>query len=148
MPILRAYSSQGHREAAHIVSDHLSEKRLQGIFDLESAGELYSECNGLLFDGEVEWRFNPREIAFIPEMPMRSAQLIEDWRIQVMDSNILDRWVAGKDGAKWKHIDGQPLRFLSSARPAARYLHFQLVIALLRAKRHNRTRKPDGWTCY
>lgn len=146
-PVLRQHGPQGHRRAAHIVGHKLGQKRLQDIFGLQSLGELYSVRNGLILDSEVARYFDNHEIAFVPETPIASAQPIKDWRVRVMDGNIRDRHVSGKASPKWKEIDGRQLSFLSPARPAARYVYFHFVIALLRSRRHNRNRRPDGWTC-
>lgn len=61
---------------------------------------------------------------------------IKGWKIKVVDTN--ERHPL--EGT-WSNLDGRELHFRSRTKPAARYLHFHYVVAILRAQRH----RPKDW---
>lgn len=121
--------------AAHIIPWSLKQKTMDIIFGPESADELFSVRNGLMLHAEVEECFDKHQIVFVPSTPVPQKGPIKEWRVRVIDQGILQA-TPRKPGPSWQELDGKLLQFRSSVRPAARYLYFHYVIALLRAQRH------------
>ena len=133
-------------KAAHIVPIRLGQKRMDTSFGLNSAHDLFSARNGLLLHSSIEEKFDRHLLVIVPDAPIPADGPILRWRLRVLDQTILDQTVADKLYGRstglypitYHGLDGKHLGFRSATRPAARYLYFHYVVALLRVRRHNR----------
>ena len=150
-PVLKKFFCPMMIRAVHIIPYKLGQKRMETIFGPDSAHELYSARNGLLLHGSVEDKFDRHLLIIVPDTPIPANGPIIRWRLRVLDQTILDQEVkwTGDLSARSNHspityreLDGELLQFRSKrTRPAARYLYFHYVVALLQARRHRR----QGW---
>ena len=145
-PVVKDFIIPEMVKAAHIVPNKLGQKRMDTIFGPDSAHELFSARNGLLLHTSIEENFDRHLLVIVPDAPIPADGPILRWRLRVLDQTVLDQTVPRKLGAKdpgpspitYRDLDGKLLEFRSATRPAARYLYFHYVVALLRARRHNR----------
>ncbi|KAF8241976.1 hypothetical protein K440DRAFT_500640, partial [Wilcoxina mikolae CBS 423.85] len=123
--------------AAHIYPYVLGTTVMRMIFGDEGVGELFHVRNGLLLADFVEKRFDKHQLVIVPAKDARLHQdgTIDRWVLNVVDDSIKDIRVIEINGT-FADLHGKELTFRTSARPAARYLYFQYLIAMLRARKH------------
>ena len=144
-PVVKDFIIPSVVKAAHIVPNKLGQKRMDTIFGPDSSHELFSARNGLLLHTSIEEKFDRHLLVIVPDAPIPADGPILRWRLRILDQTVLDQTVPLKLGAKgpgpspiiYRDLDGELLEFRSATRPAARYLYFHYVVALLRARRHN-----------
>ncbi|KAI4127140.1 MAG: hypothetical protein LQ347_004724 [Umbilicaria vellea] len=139
-PVLHTFEKDtDNRVAAHIFPRRLGQRAMNQIFGLESNEGLYGVRNGMIIASIIEKKFDKFQVVIVPAKPRTEGNPVDDWVLRIVDHQI-DHLKIHDIGKTYKELDGQPLVFLSSARPAARYLYFHYVVAMLLAK-SNRSRK-------
>ncbi|KAI9656989.1 MAG: hypothetical protein M1829_000362 [Trizodia sp. TS-e1964] len=140
-PISSRYYELENSVAAHVFPWFFGSTVMSLVFGKESAQELFSSRNGIIISKTIESKFDKHLVVIVPAPDQTTEQPITRWIFRVVDKSILRRWVVINQ-LTFEDIDGKELEFLSDARPAARYLYFHYVIALLRARKYNR---GSGW---
>jgi len=138
--IIGKYLDPDYVTAAHIFPYVLGPRVMSMIFGEESPNEMFAPCNGLIMGAGIEPKFDKHLIVLVPGSDVPREGIIRRWRTRLVDKTQKDRSIP-EAGCKLGDLDGRELEFKSDARPAARYLYYHYVIALLRARRHKR----KGW---
>jgi hypothetical protein len=141
-PILQKYIDHRSLSASHIFSYRHGQLMMDEIFGKTRPEELFSSRNGLLIHRGIEEFFDAGIFVIIPDIPELKTQQIREWltgdirnfKIRMIDSTFdrLNRPITGDSQLKWNDLNDRKLEFLSSHRPAARYLYFHYCLQILR----------------
>lgn len=109
------------------------------LFGNDALGELFHTRNGLLLSTGVEKRFDKHQLVIVPAngTKLQEDGTIDRWVLKIVEDSIKGIFVADINGT-FADLHDRELVFRTSARPAARYLYFHYLVAMLRAKKHGR----------
>ncbi|KAF8534830.1 hypothetical protein BDD12DRAFT_983625 [Trichophaea hybrida] len=138
-PVVGGFLDPERVKAAHIYPYVLGTTVMRMIFGDEGAGEIFHVRNGLLLADFVEKRFDKHHVGIVPAKDARLQRdgTIDRWVLNEVDDSIKDIRVGDINGT-FADLHGKELTFRTLARPAARYLHIQYLIAMLRGRKHRK----------
>ncbi|OBT91260.1 hypothetical protein VE02_00258 [Pseudogymnoascus sp. 03VT05] len=114
----------------HLVPKSLQPDELAYLFGVREA-DLFEPRNGITFSLGIHKALTKGSTVIMPDKPVYGEEAI--WRCIVVQkskaSNVLYR------GTTWNDIDGKPLEFLTSNRPARRYFYLRYVMTFLQQRR-------------
>ncbi|KAF4776539.1 hypothetical protein HER10_EVM0006875 [Colletotrichum scovillei] len=133
--------------AANIVP-HFSNVPHEILEDLfgERERELSGPANSLLLSMQIQYWFNHYKLVIVPVDPEEKP--LKRWKIDILDKDIEDidlhavRFTPGGKTPRFaKSLQDRELVFLNDKRPAARFLYFHFIMALIRLK----DTKSESW---
>ncbi|KAK4213387.1 hypothetical protein QBC37DRAFT_286002 [Rhypophila decipiens] len=130
--------------AAHIVPHHFYNKRLAALLFGSRAEELQKPGNCLLLYSIIGDWFDQHSIVIIPVD--NKEQTIKRWKMEVVNKGIEEGPLYIEKGKPLfgKDLHGRELTFRNDERPAARFLYFKFVLALV----WMRDVKRPGWQVF
>ncbi|KAJ5970088.1 uncharacterized protein N7479_000006 [Penicillium vulpinum] len=145
-PIIGDYVDEDQVQASHLFPYRNGQDTMDGIFGKKRPAELFSPRNGLLLCKSWERYFDAGKFVIVPDIPDIQENVMvsavkrwlnsepRDYRVRVIDPD----WEKGNKmivrqlPLTFSEMDGRPLKFHSSFRPAARYLYFHYCVEMLR----------------
>ncbi|KAG6018358.1 hypothetical protein E4U43_002516 [Claviceps pusilla] len=131
-------------KAAHIVPFFLDNDSISEILFGEWAPSIKKPGNALLLSEKLEIWFDQYHIVVVPVDTNENP--ITRWRTDVISDSILHAHCYPDITAR--DIDGKELTFLNANRPAARFLYFHFIMALLRIRDLQREGWQTTWARY
>ncbi|KAG5984737.1 hypothetical protein E4U55_003381 [Claviceps digitariae] len=131
-------------KAAHIVPFFVDISSISGILFGDKAESLQEPCNALLISHRLESWFDNYHIVIVPVDVSESP--IMRWRTDVISTSVLKEGCY--PGIRGRDIHGTELKFRNNNRPAARFLYFHFIMALIRIKDLKRPGWQDIWARY
>lgn len=110
------------------------------------ADELTGPQNALLLSNVVKGWFDRHAIVIVPA---DSTELtIKRWRIDVVDKSIQNTLISELTHETGGSLDGRELSFRNEKRPAARFMYFHFIIAIMRIRDLKKHRWEEAWARY
>ncbi|KGO78015.1 hypothetical protein PITC_025430 [Penicillium italicum] len=145
-PILGDYTDEDDIQASHLFPYMNGQDSMDAIFGKIRPEELFSARNGLLMCRKLERYFDAGKFVIVPDIPDVEksvvASTVKRWlnceprqyRVRLIDPDWekRDEQVLRLLDLTFGQLDGRPLKFRSSFRPAARYLYFHYCVQILR----------------
>lgn len=155
-PIMRAYIDSDMVVAGHLFPWKHGQVNMDAIFGEQAEPELFSARNGLLLAQHIEKVFDNGKMAIVPYISESTSFCLDnikswiiskqrEYQVKILDPewDRLDSRIYSFNPLTFRDLDGCKLHFLSSFRPAARYLYFHYCIQVLRlAWQHNEAKSP------
>ncbi|KAF8533053.1 hypothetical protein BDD12DRAFT_900614 [Trichophaea hybrida] len=125
-------------KAAHIYPFVLGTTVMRMIFGEQAVGELFHVRNGLLLSDSVEKRFDKHQVVIVPAngAKLQADGTIDRWILKLVDDAVKN--IPMSDIGTLADLHGRELQFRTTARPAARYLYFHYLLAMLRVRKRGR----------
>ncbi|KAJ5374612.1 hypothetical protein N7517_006618 [Penicillium concentricum] len=120
---------------------------MDAIFGKKRPEELFSPLNGLLISKRLVRHFDAGKFVIVPDIPeiVRENTLVftvkrwlhhkpQEYRVSIVDPDweVSEERISRRISLTFGQPDGSKLVFLSSFRPAARYLYFRYYVQVLR----------------
>ncbi|KAG5981937.1 hypothetical protein E4U54_006444, partial [Claviceps lovelessii] len=131
-------------KAAHIVPFFFDNDSISEILFGERAPSIKKPGNALLLSEKLEIWFDQYHIVVVPVDTNENP--ITRWRTDVISDSILHAHCYPDIIAR--DIDGKELTFLNGNRPAARFLYFHFIMALVRIRDLQRAGWQNTWARY
>lgn len=142
---LGMWQMKDHHKAAHIVPFFLESEALTEMLFGSRAPEVDREANALLLTNKIEQWFGTYHLVIVP------ADLTETrlrrWRIELIDKGI-SKASCDQRGYTGADLHERELTFRNENRPAARFLYFHFLMALVRIKDLERPKWRSVWARY
>jgi HNH endonuclease len=131
---MKEYAPPQYRTAAHIIPHSIGYSNAGYLFGEPSQGAelIWSMCNGLIMDSNLEKSFDKGDFVLVPIPTERGEP--SRWRFILMNEKL-------RKYKKVGDLDGIELEFKNNNCPAHRFLYYHFVSTLLRYVRYE---KP-GW---
>ncbi|KAI1174467.1 hypothetical protein F4777DRAFT_381301 [Nemania sp. FL0916] len=115
-------------KAAHIVPFFLDMGSFGEILFGQRAQSLQQAGNALLLSERIESWFDKYLLVVVPVNPNETP--ITRWKTDILSNDIRNELYS--DTKVGNDLDGKELIFLNDNRPAARFLYFHFIMALIR----------------
>ncbi|KAA6410796.1 MAG: hypothetical protein FRX48_05106 [Lasallia pustulata] len=112
------------------------------IFGPGAHEDLFGVRNGLVMSPLIEGNCDTHNLVIVPKRALTDSNAVDERVFRIVDHQIDDNPVH-ELGMTYKELDDRQLKFLSDARPAARYLYFQYVVTMLLARSSNNNPKAQ-----
>ncbi|KAJ5880620.1 uncharacterized protein N7473_011673 [Penicillium subrubescens] len=150
-PIMGEYLDDDAVIAGHLFPWKHGQKNMDAIFGEQAEPELFSPRNGLLIAQHIEKVLDIGKLAIVPYISESTGFCLDnikswianqqrEYQVKILDPkwDRLDTRIYSFSSLTFRDLDGRKLQFLSSFRPAARYVYFHYCIQVLRlAWQHN-----------
>ncbi|OBT95023.1 hypothetical protein VE01_07433 [Pseudogymnoascus verrucosus] len=117
-------------KCVHIVPKSLESDELAYLFGVREV-DLSEPRNGITLETSTHEALEKGWIVIVPDKPRYGGEAI--WRCIVVQKSMTSNLLYCR--STWKDIDGRPLEFLNSNRPARRYLYLRYVMTYLQQQR-------------
>ncbi|KAI5922682.1 hypothetical protein F4810DRAFT_247327 [Camillea tinctor] len=124
-------------KAAHIVPFFARREQVCEMLFGSRSEDIYKGSNGLLLFTTIESWFDKYHIVVVPADATETP--ITRWRTEVVNPHIRKSLIG--QGFTGQDIDGKELVFRNHRRPAAYFMYFHFIMALIRIK----DLKREGW---
>jgi hypothetical protein len=137
-PVVGRFMNPERVKAAHIYPFVLGTTVMRMIFGEQAVGELFHVHNGLLLSDSVEKRFDKHQVVIVPAYgaKLQADGTIDRWVLKLVDDAVQN--IPVSDVGIFADLHGRGLQFRTTARPAARYVYFHYLFAMLRMRKHGR----------
>ena len=116
-----------NRKASHLFPRALGQKATNQIFGPGAHEDLSGVRNGLVMSPLIEGNYDTHKLVIVPKRARTDSNAVDELVLRIVDHQI-DNNPVHELSMTYKELDGRQLKFLSDARPAARYLYFQYVV--------------------
>ncbi|KAI9901842.1 hypothetical protein N3K66_003659 [Trichothecium roseum] len=142
---LGMWQMKDHHKAAHIVPFFLESEALTEMLFGSRAPEVDREANGLLLTYKIEQWFGTYHLVIVPADLTETR--LRGWRIELIDESI-SKTRCDQRGYTGADLHERELAFRNDNRPAARFLYFHFLMALVRIKDLKRPKWRSVWARY
>ncbi|KAF8541820.1 hypothetical protein BDD12DRAFT_877818 [Trichophaea hybrida] len=124
-------------KAAHIYPFVLGTTVMRMTFGEPAVGELFHVCNGLLLADSIETCFDKHQVVIVPanRAKLQAYRTIDRWVLKPVDDAVKNIPMSDVNGT-FADLHVRALEFRTTACPAARYLYFHYLLAMLQMGKH------------
>ncbi|KAI9813713.1 MAG: hypothetical protein M1826_002467 [Phylliscum demangeonii] len=146
-PVLGRFCPKSSVVAGHVVPSALGGGLVDYLCGEGSGVRLHAADNCIMMHSVVERAFDQGNIVIVPVDP--TERPIRRWKSVLVNPEARNQLLLPEGSGSPRtvgELDERELQFRTAHRPAARFMYFHFVIAMLRLRQYNRPQWRQTWT--